>query len=166
MKSLVSILFVTAFFSCQSGNTTTIVREGEPDMYALQSSDPEMNAAIAKAQSTFNELEEAFKSDRYPAESFIIKVKFPTDEGHEHIWMTDITLTDSAFYGIVSNLPNSTTEVELGDTVQIRKEMITDWIYSDQGKLRGGYTLRVLLDRMSPEERKEFLQSYEYRIED
>lgn len=166
MKSLILILFGTALFSCQSGNTTKIVREGEPDIYTLESSDQEMNAAIAKAQGTLSELEDAFKSDRYPMESFIIKVKFPTNEGYEHIWMSDITLVDSAFYGIVNNIPNNTTEVKFGDTVRIRKEMITDWIYSDQGKLRGGYTLRVILDRMPSEERKEFLQSYEYRIED
>jgi uncharacterized protein YegJ (DUF2314 family) len=46
--------------------------------------------------------------------------------------------------------------VKVGDTVQISNDNISDWMYVDGIKLRGGYTIRLLRKRMTETERKQF----------
>ena len=87
---------------------------------------------------------------------FSLKVPFSVPAGNEHIWISDITLKDNKYFGVVGNVPESTTEVKLGDTIQIDKGKISDWMYIHNDTLRGGYTLRVLRKRMSDAERKQF----------
>jgi uncharacterized protein YegJ (DUF2314 family) len=53
-------------------------------------------------------------------------------------------------------LPESTTDVKIGDKIQILNDNISDWMYVDNQKLRGGFTIRVLRKRMTESERKQF----------
>ena len=41
---------------------------------------------------------------------------------------------------------------------------ITDWMYIEDGRLIGGYTTRLLRERMSPEERKQLDASAPYKF--
>lgn len=52
----------------------------------------------------------------------------------------------------VDNNPISTQEVRLGDTIKIRFQDITDWMFFDKDIVRGAYTSKVLRKRMSSEE--------------
>jgi len=56
--------------------------------------------------------------------------------------------------------------VKIGDTIEIRPNEISDWMYIDNGTLRGGSTIRVLRNRMSVEERTAFDAEYGVVIED
>lgn len=83
-------------------------------------------------------------------------MRFDTPKGGEHIWIDEVTFIENNYFGVVDNLPESTTEVHLGDTIQIDKSRISDWMYLEKGKLYGGYTVRVLRKRMTPAEQKQF----------
>ena len=74
-------------------------------------------------------------------------------------------MKDDKFYGVVANLPESTTEVSLGDTIQIANENISDWMYVENQKLHGGYTIRLLRSRMTESERKQFDEESGWIIE-
>lgn len=87
---------------------------------------------------------------------FALKTRFKTANGGEHIWVSNISLKDNKYYGVVDNLPESTTDVKIGDTIQIVNENISDWMYIDNQKLRGGFTIRLLRKRMTETERKQF----------
>jgi uncharacterized protein YegJ (DUF2314 family) len=56
--------------------------------------------------------------------------------------------------------------VEAGEEVRVDPEKISDWMYVDNGVLRGGFTLRVLRSRMSPQEREQFDSEIGFGIED
>jgi uncharacterized protein YegJ (DUF2314 family) len=58
--------------------------------------------------------------------------------------------------GKIDNLPAEVTSVKLGQTIEIDPSKISDWFYVDNGKLIGGYTIRVIRNRMSPKEKKQF----------
>jgi uncharacterized protein YegJ (DUF2314 family) len=49
--------------------------------------------------------------------------------------------------------------------VSVRRDEIMDWMYVEDGKLVGGYTIRVQRDSLDMNERAEFDQSVGYRIE-
>ena len=99
---------------------------------------------------------EALKSGNPNFEYFALKTRFNTSSGGEHIWVSNITFKENKYFGVVDNLPESTTDVKLGDTIRINDNNISDWLYIDNQKLRGGYTVKVLRNRMTEQERKQF----------
>src|SRR5262245_59910932 len=138
MKNIfLTFLVVFGLTSCDSSQMTKTERQGEPNIYSTSDDDEKMNHAIANAQKTLTDFDKAFLSNQYDTSTFAIKVKFPTSNGHEHIWATSITIKDGQYFGIVDNLPDLATKVKLGDKIALDKENISDWMYSDKGILRG-----------------------------
>ena len=116
-----------------------------------------MNEAIAKANNSIQEFITALESDNPDLDFFAIKQKFITrDGGGEHIWVQDIKLVDSEFIGIIGNEPVYTNAIQLGDTITIDRDNISDWMYYEYDKIVGGYTIRVLRDGLSEEEKAQF----------
>ena len=142
--------------SCHENSKSKTIREGEPDVYNVNSSDAKINEAIENAKKSFDLFQNALTSKNPDFEYFSIKQKFDTPQGSEHIWVQDITFLDSQFVGIIGNEPVNTNEVSLGDTITIDKNKISDWMYFDKGIVRGGFTIKVLRDQMTEEEQKSF----------
>jgi uncharacterized protein YegJ (DUF2314 family) len=162
--TIIFTLFLFGLFACTSNENTN--KESEDNLYRTPSEDMGMNNAISNAQSTLEQFDKALKSNQYDKNSFALKVKFPTSNGAEHIWATDIIVKDGHYFGIVDNLPELTTKVKLGDKIQLEKANISDWMYSENGTLRGGYTMKLIRSRMSKEEQKAFDADFHYKIED
>ena len=160
------ILILFAFCSCNNNKTTKKERKGEPTIYSVGDDDTEMNEAIKTANQTLEKFNAALKSHNPNFGYFALKTRFTTPTGGEHIWVSNITLENNRYFGIVDNLPDATTDVKIGDTVQIENKNISDWMYVDQQKLRGGFTLRLLRKRMSEVERQQFDEENRLIIED
>lgn len=167
MKHYLLIVIISiVLVSCTNNKTTKIEREGEPEIYGFAENDEEMNQAIKMAKETLDKFNEALKSSNPAFEYFALKTKFNTSNGSEHIWVSSITLKDNKYFGVVDNLPEFTTDVNLGDTIEIKEEDISDWMYIENQKLQGGYTIKVLRNSMTEEERKQFDEEYGLLIED
>ncbi len=134
---------------------TKTEKEGDV-IYGVTSDDNEMNNAIKKANETLVQFDEALKSNNSNYKYFALKTRFTTVSGGEHIWLSKIVMKDNNYFGVIDNLPQSTTEVKIGDTIKIENNNISDWMYIDDKKLAGGYTIRLLRQRMNKEERKQF----------
>lgn len=150
-------MLTAGLISCGQ-QTTKTERKDQPDIYTVADEDKEMNAAIEKSRHTITEFDKAFISKNSAYGSYSLKTKFNTQDGGEHIWVSNLTAKDGNYFGVVDNLPESTTDVELGDTIRIDKATISDWMFLEGQRLHGGYTIRLLRDRMSPDERKDFDQ--------
>ena len=150
--NLLTILICFALTGCTNGQTK---RDGEPEVVNIQDDDKEMNEAIKKANASLGEFKNALNSKKTNFQYFALKTRFDTPTGGEHIWVSNIKLKKDNFWGVVDNLPESTTDVKLGDTIQINNN-ISDWMYVDNGKLKGGFTIRVLRNKMTPADRKQF----------
>jgi uncharacterized protein YegJ (DUF2314 family) len=87
---------------------------------------------------------------------FIVKKPFKDGEKVEHIWLSDVSFDGTNFRGRVDNEPLDVKNVTLGATATAAKGEISDWSYVDDGKLVGGYTIRVLYARMTRDEKKDF----------
>ena len=53
----------------------------------------------------------------------------------------------------------------MGDRVSVNPNEITDWAFVENGRLVGGYTIRVLYSELSPERRKALEAEARFRIE-
>ena len=143
----------------------TVEREGEPRVTMVDDDDPRMTAAINEARSTVGQFIAAVNNPT-PSQS-ALSVKLPVSDGDqiEHMWLSEVGHANGKFTGHIANEPHQITTVKLGDRTEVAQDQISDWMYVDNGKLVGGYTLRVLRDAMSDEERRAFDESVPFTIE-
>jgi uncharacterized protein YegJ (DUF2314 family) len=146
------ILIVFCFVSCKKSDK--IERESQPDVYNVEGSDKEMNGAIKKANQTLTDFNSALLNPEIEVKS--LKVKFETSKGNEHIWLSDVQYQDGKYSGILNNEPEYVIEYKIGDKVEVDDREISDWMYIENGKLFGGYSIKLLRDRMTESERKQF----------
>lgn len=140
--------------SCNSSNK--IQRENEPDIYNIGSNDIGMNTAIETAKQSLDSFDNAIKKNSRVFTYFGLKKKFEEGENIEHIWIGNIEFNNGKYIGTVDNLPEKIKSVKVGDTVIIDRNDISDWMYVKNSKLHGGYTIRLLRERMPEDERKQF----------
>ncbi|WP_312825704.1 DUF2314 domain-containing protein [Epilithonimonas sp.] len=131
-----------------------IERGEEPIIFSLSEDDKEMNSAIELANKTLMDFDEALKFSEN--ENFALKIRYDFHNKSEHIWAVNIEKIGDDYFGIIDNLPNSVTHVKLTDKVKIEKDKISDWMFSKKGKLVGGFTIRVIRNRMSELEKEIF----------
>ena len=149
------LFFSICILSCNSSKKTE--RENEPTIYNVEEDDVEMNKAIEKAKQTLDSFDYAFKNNTRVFTFFGLKKKFEENGNVEHIWIGNIQgIKNGKYIGVIDNLPEKIMSVKLGDTVQIDRKEISDWMYIKKSELHGGYTIRLLRDRMTEEERKKF----------
>jgi len=61
--------------------------------------------------------------------------------------------------------PAKVKSVKIGQTVTVERAKISDWMYIENRKLVGGYTLRALRETLPPDERANFDKSVPFVID-
>ena len=110
----------------------------------IESEDPEMVAAIAKARETLPQFWEALERKAVDESGFCLKVMVAHKTGAEHLWATDIERRGGKITGTVNNDPNIVTSVKLGDRIEITVAQISDWMYLRDGKIVGNVRVESL----------------------
>lgn len=162
-------LTITGFSLCVILSSVLPVSCAIADDYVIDVSqnDEDMNAAIAKAKSTYEEFFKAQASPDAVLESFTMKVLIidPNTQEREHIWLTDITRENDKFEGTISNTPVYVKNVIEGARYVFTKDDISDWGYSKDGQMMGNFTTCVLFKTMPQEEVKYYIENYGFQCE-
>ena len=117
----------------------------------VEDSDPEMAAAIAKAQATLPQFWQAFDQRAHGETNFVLVVRI-TDKGRiEHFFTTDFERRDGKTMVTISNIPKIVASVKLGDRIEIPAADITDWSYMRDGKYVGLRTMKPRFKYMPAE---------------
>lgn len=156
---------------CDDSSTSTtpsgkdvIEREGNPDVVYYDDSDDLMNRGIAKAKATYAEFLTALEAKDPASTGFSVKKPFEAREGKEHLWISDVAWDGKKFTGTVGNEPVNVPGLALGQAVEVKPEELSDWMYILDGKLYGGYTIRVMMGEYPPEERKAIEQQMGFTV--
>lgn len=121
-----------------------IQRTGGDPIFGVKDEDREMNAAIAKAQSTLGEFTTELARPQKDTD-YIVKVRFRTDGGSgEHIWLDQIRFDGGNVTGRLTDEPDAIARYHKGQTVTAPRVDITDWLISGPAVTRGGYTQDVI----------------------
>src|SRR5438128_7014952 len=136
-----------------------------PDLMVVAEDDKDMNAAMEKARKSVDKFIKAFQKQRKGQSDFGVKMAIRDGKKVEHFWVEITRFDGNQFEGTISNEPTMVTTVQSGDLVKVEKNRIEDWMYVEKGKLVGGYTVRVLRDRLSSGERKALDDSLPYKID-
>ena len=108
----------------------------------VEDSDPEMAAAIAKAQETLPQFWQCFNLRAHGESKFVLVVRI-TDKGRiEHFYTTDFERRGGKTMVTISNAPKIVASVKLGDRIEIPAADITDWSYMRDGKYVGMFTMK------------------------
>ena len=82
----------------------------------------------------------------------------------EHLWLADVTISGNRFVGYVDNQPTKIKGLKMGERVSVDPNEISDWAYIQNGRLIGGYTIRVLYMELSPGRRAALEKEAKFRI--
>jgi uncharacterized protein YegJ (DUF2314 family) len=161
-------LFSAALTGCDKKDRKVgdvVERPGEPDIISVDENDPRMNAAIDKARSTVGQFIKALGNPQSFQSGFSVKAPIRDGEHIEHMWLAPVHYRDGKFVGTVNNEPDVVKTVKLGEQYELKTGDISDWMYVENGKLVGGFTIRVLRDAAPKEKRAEFDRSVPFKIE-
>lgn len=166
LAAAVVAVVAIALAACDSGRDDNVVRrEGEPDIISISNSDPRMVEATAKARATAAEFAKALAAPHPNQSRFAVKVPVTDGKVTEYMWLADVALDGTKFTGRLANVPNAVTGVKVGETLACDTAQLSDWMYVDDGKLVGGFTLRVLRETVSPESRERLDRQMGFRVE-
>lgn len=135
-------------------------------VFMFDNSDPEMQAAYARARETFRYFWREVAWDRrriIPALSLAaVKAPFsdPQKRGAkgepevEHMWLSDVDYDGECASGELGNAPNKLKTIKQGDTLRVPIRGLSDWMYVLSDVVFGGFSVNLLRARMSAKERK------------
>lgn len=165
LRSFATLLLALFSFLAQVGcDTATTNSTDDPFESAEQSHNPlvidipegdeAMAAAVEKARATIDEFIAALKEPTETQDSFAVKLEVTDGDTSEFMWLTSVTYRDGTFTGTLNNEPRDLTTVSLGDELSVSKADIADWMYLDDGRIAGGYSIRVVMQAAPPEQRE------------
>jgi uncharacterized protein YegJ (DUF2314 family) len=106
----------------------------------VKEDDPMWKAAVAEANSRFNEFVIAL-ADRTPSDTFAVKAPFTDDFGREYMWVAVSNVDGSHIYGRLDNDPARVRTVKRGQPVKVSRSLLNDWLIV-RGDVRvGGFTV-------------------------
>jgi uncharacterized protein YegJ (DUF2314 family) len=138
------------------------------DIIYVKGDDAAMTSAIARARAELAQFQAVLAARPPNATSFMVKVGFkhgPGADDQEHIWLAEPEFGSGKVSGKVDNEPVDAKYLVLGQVAFAPLADISDWMYVEGGVMKGGYTTRVLLDRMSPVERQKTIGAMGMRLE-
>jgi uncharacterized protein YegJ (DUF2314 family) len=137
----------------------------EPESYRVPNEHVAMREAVEKARKTVQKFIDALQHPASGETDFEVKKPFVQKNEIEHIWLSDVKFVGGRFQGKVDNLPEKIKGLKLGQLVSVNPDEISDWVYIKNGKLVGGYTIRAHYNELTPEQRKAFDRSADFRLD-
>jgi uncharacterized protein YegJ (DUF2314 family) len=117
----------------------------------VEDTDPEMAAAISKAQRTLPQFWQAFDHGPHGESNFVLVVRI-TDKGRiEHFFTGDFERRNGKTMVTITNTPKIVASVKSGDRIEIPPADITDWFYMRDGKYIGMFTMKPRFKYMPAE---------------
>jgi uncharacterized protein YegJ (DUF2314 family) len=146
-------------------------KEGESDdasafpaAMEVNSDDPAMAEAMREARKTLPVFLAAMQDHPGTMHDFSVKAMFEQGGHVEHMWVNPVMFDGKAFHGRLNDDPTEITSPKRNDRVVAKPTGVSDWMYIDGNKLRGGYTLRVMRSRLNEGQQKELEKSLGYEF--
>jgi len=123
------------------------------DVNSYSGDDAEMNAAIREAQRRLPEFRRALDADALRVIPTILgalaKVRFESavTGAAEHMWIEDAGFEGENVVGTLASEPKNIPQLRKGEWVSAPVEAISDWVYRQDNRTFGGFTIRLMQKR-------------------
>jgi uncharacterized protein YegJ (DUF2314 family) len=135
-----------------SGLVPSLTQFSDDKVINVATEDAEMNAAIKLARETLPTFWSKLADHTSYEESFALKLGISDGKMTEHFWCGDIRGSATAANCVIANEPADVHTVKMGQRVEVDPAIISDWMYMQSGKIKGGQTIRALIPHMTQEE--------------
>ncbi|MBO9714026.1 DUF2314 domain-containing protein [Sphingomonas sp.] len=126
----------------------------------VSAQDKAMNDAIAHGRATVGEFFAHYGSPAKDESDFVVKFDLlPESDRAEFIWAKVLERTPRGARVQLINEP-ADTRFQLGQELTLADGQIVDWGYFKGPVMQGGFTTRVLLDHVAPEEAAAIRKAY------
>lgn len=165
MRLLIAGLLLLAINCGGPAGHDIVKREGKADVHLIEKSDPGMAQAIAQARGTISDFLSALQSPKGNQSGFAVKYPFGGNSATEHMWVSEVSYDGSVLRGVLNNHPKDLQRLKAGQPVEVSPAHISDWMYVEDGRLVGGYTLRVMVRSYSAEEKRALEESLGFKFD-
>ena len=119
-----------------------------------------MDEAVEKLDNFIAVLKTPKKGQEQFSVKFIVEVK---DEA-EMLWLTEPKFDKGVFTGKLANQPAIAKHLKMGEVIKVKEDDVVDWMYVEDGKLQGGYTIRAQRKFVQAAELKKFDDQFKFKF--
>ena len=158
------ILFIVCMFLAVSCAPAAPTQEPVSTFVA---DDPEFQEAVRQAQNTLHIFRQEMLS---PSSSYLLaslKIRFVAANGEvEDMWTEPVYILDDVYTVRMVEGVTITKGTHPDRLVDVGLQDIVDWmLLQEDGKVIGGYTLKLDYERLSPEQQQKYRESTGYRFD-
>lgn len=140
--------------------------------YIVKSEDAAMRRAAYKASAGLDGFLKKLDNPPPGTDNYAVKVGILDDgDGYrltgknetaivEYFWLTDVTRTPKGFTARISNTPEDIRHVSVDQVIAFGRADIFDWMYMENGKLKGNFSACPALMAGPREELEQFIAEY------
>jgi uncharacterized protein YegJ (DUF2314 family) len=151
MKAHILILTAAVLgLGCSKENERQSNLSAKPETLVESYDEQQMDKAISIARNRVDEFIKALAEN--DADSFSVKAPIHDGDQTEHFWIVNVTYENETFSGRIGNDPGIVKNVKAGQAWKIKKDEISDWMYTKGDRIHGGFTIDPLLDSYPKEE--------------
>ncbi len=158
-------LMILLFVSYCNAQTIVKGKDGK-DIVTFDPQNSTMNEAMIAGQNTIKKFLKIFNNKQENQIRFSVKVKMSDDSNTEYLWLDELDFSkEGVVKGLLLNKPYYFSDFNIGDPLTMNLDKIVDWSYIEGGYLIGGFTLRVMFEKYSPDQKIEIQKQLGYRID-
>jgi uncharacterized protein YegJ (DUF2314 family) len=152
--AILLILLGGYWFFFGSYNAGTLVERARRDeITSVPKDDPDMAAAFRKARDSLPEFLALARAPRPTITHVAVKIGIPAgDDSKEFFWLSPFEPRGGKYVGRINNKPRSAKTVKFGQIIEFSEDEIVDWLYTEDGNMRGNFTACALLKREPPDQ--------------
>jgi len=145
---LILLFLILLSFNC---TPKTVVDDHNNVLY-LSLMDEALLEIKQQAQETLPFFLEKMQNPETNESDFQVKYPFEINNedkqfGYEELWLSNITIKNGLYYGVVSNNPRYVSNIKIGDEVVFDPINISDWLYIKNNEIVGGNSIKYLLSQ-------------------
>ena len=94
--------------------------------------------------------------DGRPRFDAMVKTEITEADNRAFMWLSNTRRLGSGFVGEFFEVPAAFSQHKVGDSLEITKDSVMDWMVNDNGVLHGGYSIRYQRSQLPEVERAEY----------
>lgn len=139
--------------------------KGNASAVAVPTNDPLIDEASQQARSSLDQFISRLSEPRPNETDFSIKVPIE-DGGTTHfLWLNELRYDGNAFGGVLGADASALKAHSPGEPVKAVASHVADWMYVEDGKLVGGFSLRAIRSQLSGDAREQFEKNMWFKFE-
>ena len=155
------VLFFFSLACCTEAAAQSIQeRVARDELAIVEPDDPDMVAAIRKGRETLPEFLALASAPKPAMTNFSVKVAVRSEQQYEYIWIAPFKEENGTYFGVIKNIPRWATHLKKGDVLTFAESEIVDWLYIEDRKMKGNFTVCATLRKEPKSEAELFKKQY------